>query len=94
MVAERLTGEPWDEPGQEHRKLLATARRRGRAGRPNGSGRVAGRRACLALILCAALAACGKRGVLELPPEEEPAAGPPSTAPLEEEDDERLREEG
>jgi predicted small lipoprotein YifL len=90
MVAERLTGEPWDEPGQEHRKLLATARRRGRAGRPNGSGRVAGRRACLTLILCAALAACGKRGVLELPPEEEPAAGPPPA----EEEGERLREEG
>jgi predicted small lipoprotein YifL len=90
MVAERLTGEPWDEPGQEHRKLLATARRTGRTGRPNGSGRVAGRRACLALILCAALAACGKRGVLELPPEEEPAAGPPPA----EEEGERPREEG
>jgi predicted small lipoprotein YifL len=45
-------------------------------------------------MLCGALAACGKRGVLELPPEEEPAAGPPPAGPLEEEDEERLREEG
>jgi predicted small lipoprotein YifL len=93
MVAQRLIGEPWDERGDENQKLLATVRRRGRTGRPDGSGRIAGRRACLALILCGALAACGKKGVLELP-EERPAAAPPPSGAPGDEDEERLREEG
>jgi predicted small lipoprotein YifL len=93
MVAERLTGEPWGERGHEPQQLLAAARRRGRAGRTGGIARGADRRACLALILCTALAACGKKGMLELP-EEEPATAPPSARPPGDEDEERLREEG
>jgi len=69
------------------------------AGRPSRAARrdriahAAGRRACLALILCGALAACGKTGTLELP-EEEPAAAPPPPGPTGDEDEEGRREEG
>jgi predicted small lipoprotein YifL len=64
-----------------------------RAGPPSRAVRRAdiGRRACLALILCGVLAACGKKGTLELP-EEEPAAALPPPGPTG--DEERLREDG
>jgi predicted small lipoprotein YifL len=40
-----------------------------------------------ALLLLGALAACGKRGVLELPPAEEAPVGQPPAEPSEDEDE-------
>ena len=45
-------------------------------------------------MLGVALAACGKKGALELPAEEAPAGVAPPAGSLEEEDEERRREEG
>jgi predicted small lipoprotein YifL len=83
------------KPGHDNQKLFAIACRPSRTVRQDSIGRGADRRGCLALILCGALAACGKKGTLKLPPADQAPAGQPPPAPPaepEEEDEQILRD--